>query len=86
MDDRLKAALDDLQEAIARSEADGVIDDDEKAELRELVRRLDSVLGDDDPDGLGEMLEEAAVRFDTRLPNLSAVIRSAVDTLAGYGI
>lgn len=87
MDDQLKAAIDELQAAIARSEADGVIADDERAELRDLVARLDDALaGPDRREGLGDQLEEAAVRFDSNHPTLSAVIRSAVDTLSAYGI
>lgn len=87
MDDKLKAAIDELQDAISRAEADGVIADDERAELRDLVARLDDALAEPERhDGLGDQLEEAAVRFDSNYPTLSAVIRSAVDTLSGYGI
>jgi hypothetical protein len=89
MDDRLRSVLDELQSAIRRSEADGVIDDAERDELRSLVDRLDDVLAESDEpghDGLVEQLEESAIRFEGRHPTVAAVIRSAVDTLAGYGI
>lgn len=87
MDAELKAAIDKLQSAIARSEADGVVDEDERAELRTLLSRLDDALADpDEHEGLGDQLEEAAVRFESNHPTISAVIRSAVDTLTGYGI
>lgn len=87
MNTELRSALDNLKAAIARSEADGQIDDDEKHELRELLERLDDALeGPDDHEGLGEQFEEAAVRFESKHPTIAAVIRSAVDTLSGYGI
>lgn len=85
MDDKLRSLVDELQAAVARSEADGVIDDDERAELRVLLDRLDTALGDDD-EGLTDALEEAAIRFEAGHPTITAVIRSAVDTLTGYGI
>lgn len=87
MDSELRAAIDKLQDAIARSEADGVISDDERTELRSLAEQLTAAL--DAPEaheGLGEQVEEAAIRFESNHPNLAAVIRSAVDTLSGYGI
>lgn len=87
MDAELKARIDELQAAIARSEADGVIDDEEREELRGLLSKLDAALAaPDDNEGLGEQFEEAAVRFESRHPTISAVIRSAVDTLTGYGM
>ena len=89
MDEKVRALLDELRDAIARSEADGVIDDQERAELRTLFDRLDASLAEDesvDDEGLTDALEEAAIRFEGRHPTLTAVIRSAVDTLAGYGI
>lgn len=88
MDEQLRGVLDQLQSAIVRSEADGVIDDDERAELRSIIDRLDTLLGDDDDEheGVVEQLEESAIRFEGRHPTVAAVIRSAVDTLTGYGI
>lgn len=88
MEPELKDALDKLQAALARAEADNVVDDDERAELRTLVDRLGAVLADpeEDHEGVTEHLEEAAVRFDGNHPTLSAMIRAAVDTLTGYGI
>ena len=88
MDARLRTLLDELQSSIRRSEADGVIDDDERAELRDLVGRLDALLAEPDSEheGLTDSLEEAAIRFEGRHPTVAAVIRSAVDTLTGYGI
>jgi hypothetical protein len=95
MDDKVRALLDELRATIERSEADGVIDDEERTELRSLFDRLDATIaaqdgerdGDqDDDEGLTDALEEAAIRFEGRHPTVAAVIRSAVDTLAGYGI
>ena len=88
MDEKLRSLLDELQTSIQRSEADGTIDEDERAELRELVHRLDAQLGEaeGEQDGLTESLEEAAIRFEGRHPTVAAAIRSAVHTLTGYGI
>ena len=88
MDEKLRSLLDELQASIARSEADGTIDDDERAELRDLVQRLDAQLGEPEGahDGLTESLEEAAIRFEGRHPTVAAAFRSAVHTLTGYGI
>ena len=88
MDDKLRSLLDELQASISRSEADGTIDADERAELRDLVQRLDAQLGEpgDEQEGLTESLEEAAIRFEGRHPTVAAAIRSAVHTLTGYGI
>lgn len=101
MDEKLRAVFDELQTAIRRSEADGEIDETERAELRAIVERLDTVLAVDqapgagdaastddggDDDGIIEHLEESAIRFEGRHPTVAAVIRSAVDTLTGYGM
>lgn len=87
MQDDLRAAIDELQDHIRRSEADGVIDDEERAQLRELVARLDTLLEQpEEHEGAIEQLEEYAIKFEGRHPTVAAVIRSAVDTLTGYGI
>ncbi len=91
MDAELRRLLDELNRAITESQADGTIDDDERAQLRELVARADALLDpededEDDHEGVREQLEEAAVRFEGRHPTMAAVIRSAVDTLTGYGM
>ena len=90
MDDQLRAVLDELQSTIRRSEADGVIDDAEREELRALTAKLDGLLAeqaeDDEQDGLVDQLEESAIRFEGKHPTVAAVIRSAVDTLTGYGM
>lgn len=91
MDAELRRLLDALNRAITESQADGTIDDDERSQLRELVARADALLDPedveaDDHEGLREQLEEAAVRFEGRHPTMAAVIRSAVDTLTGYGM
>lgn len=87
MDEQLRNALDEIQSAIRRFEADGVIDDDERAQLRTLADKLGNAL--DDPaehDGLTDHLDEAAIRFEGNHPTVAAVIRSAVDTLTGLGM
>lgn len=88
MDDKLHSHLDELEAKIADARADGHLDEAERAELRELVERVRSELAHDrpDPDSLAEQLEESAVRFESDHPTLAAVIRSAVQTLTGYGI
>ncbi len=88
MDDHLRRLLTDLNDAIQRSQADGKIDDDERAELRELVHAVEMVLEapEGQHEGVSDNLEAAAVRFEGRHPTLAAVIRSAVDTLSNYGI
>ena len=88
MDDKLRAHLDELEAKIADARADDHLDDAERAELRELVDRVRRELGGEgqDREGLAEQLEESAVRFESGHPTLAAVIRSAVQTLTGYGI
>lgn len=88
MDDETNRLLRDLDEAIRRSQADGRLDDDERTELRGLLRRLEQAL--DEPEGehegVLEHLEAAAVRLDDRHPTIAGFIRSAANTLSGYGI
>ena len=87
MDDNLRSVLEELKATIVRSEADGVIDDDEREELRALSDKLDALLGEtEDNDGLVDQLEESAIRFEGNHPTVAAVIRSAIDTLTGYGM
>jgi uncharacterized membrane protein YebE (DUF533 family) len=88
MDDQLRASLDELEATLAAARADGHIDEDERAQLRELIERVRSDLGVDDEDrgGISEQLEESAVRFESDHPTIAAAIRSAVHTLTGYGI
>lgn len=91
MDAELRRLLDELNRAIVDAKADGTIDDDERAELRRLVGLADALLDPEEPDendheGLREQLDEAAIRFEGRHPTLAAAIRSAVDTLTGYGM
>lgn len=90
MDDQLRSVLEELQSTIRRSEADGVIDDAEREELRALTAKLDGLLADqaedDEHDRLVDQLEESAIRFEGKHPTVAAVIRSAVDTLTGYGM
>ncbi len=88
MDDQLRTHLDELEAKIAAAQADGHIDDAEREELRGLVERVRQDLRDADADteGMADQLEEAAVRFESDHPTLAAVIRSAVQTLTGYGI
>jgi len=87
MDDKLRSHLDELEAKIADARADGQLDEAERAELRELVDRVRKQLeAEPDREGLAEQLEESAVRFESDHPTLAAVIRSAVNTLTGYGI
>lgn len=87
MDDKLRSVLDELKSTIRRSEADGVIDDDERQELRSLADRLDELLAEErEQDGLVDHLEESAIRFEGNHPTIAAAIRSAVHTLTGYGM
>lgn len=87
MDDKLRSHLDELEAKIADARADGQLDETERAELRELVDRVRRELQfEPDHEGLAEQLEESAVRFESDHPTLAAVIRSAVQTLTGYGM
>lgn len=86
MDDSLKTSLDELQTAIAAFEADGELDDDERAQLGVMLDRLSALLDDGEEDGFTDHLEDAAIRFEGRHPQITAVIRSAVDTLTNFGI
>lgn len=88
MDAQLRTVLDELQATIKRSEADGHIDDGEREELRQLITQVGALLAEPEAEheGLTEQLEEAAIRFEGRHPTTAAVIRSAVDTLTGYGM
>lgn len=88
MDDHLRRLLNELHETIQRSQADGTIDAEEREELRELIGSVEQALAapEEDHDNVMDDLEAAAVRFEGRHPTVAAVIRSAVDTLTGYGI
>jgi len=89
MDDQLRRHLDELEATIAAARADGHLDDDERAHLRELVDRVRADLaaeGAEDRGGVAQQLEESAVRFEGDHPTIAAAIRSAVHTLTGYGI
>lgn len=88
MDDHLRRLLNELHETIQRSQADGTIDPEEREELRDLIGSVEQALAapEEDHDNVMDDLEAAAVRFEGRHPTVAAVIRSAVDTLTGYGI
>ncbi|MFN2505263.1 MAG: DUF4404 family protein [Acidimicrobiales bacterium] len=88
MDDDIRRLLTDLDEAIERSQADDRIDDEERAELRSLVRRVEKALGDPggEHEGVVDRLESTAVRFEDRHSTLAGLLRSAVDTLSASGI
>lgn len=88
MDDKLRSHLDELEAKIVEARADGHLDETERDELRMLVERVRRDLGKSDADreGLAEQLEDSAVRFESDHPTVAAVIRSAVQTLTGYGI
>ena len=88
MDDQLRANLDELEATLAAARADGRIDEDERAQLREVIERVRTDLGagEEERSGLAEQLEESAVRFESDHPTIAAAIRSAVNTLTGYGI
>lgn len=88
MDDHIRRLLTDLDDAIERSQADDRIDDDERAELRLLVGRVEKALGEaeDEHEGLVDRLESTAVRFEDRHSTLAALLRSAVHTLSASGI
>ena len=88
MDDQLRTHLDELEAKITEARADGHLDETERNELRLLLEqvRTDLGAGEPDHDGLAEQLEESAVRFESDHPTVAAVIRSAVQTLTGYGM
>jgi hypothetical protein len=88
MDDHIRRLLADLDDAIERSQTDGRIDDDERAELRSLVERVERALAEPEGEheGVVERLESTAVRFEGDHPTFAALLRSAVGTLNAYGI
>lgn len=88
MDDDIQKLLGELEEAIERSQADGHIDDEERAHLRSLVERVERALAEPEGEheGVVERLESTAVRFEGEHPNLAAVLRTAVNTLSAAGI
>lgn len=87
MQEHLRKAISDLEAAMKSSGADGVIDDEERSELRAVVARLDALLADpDENDGLKDQLEDFAVRFEENHPGVAGVMRGVVDTLTSYGI
>ncbi len=88
MDDDTRRLLNDLDAAIHRSLADGRIDDDEKAELRSLVDRVERALGNPGHkrEGVVERLESTAVRLEVDHPSLAGLLRSAAESLGASGI
>lgn len=87
MDQELRTLLDRLDAAIDRSREGESVSDEQRAELTRLVEQVNARLHDDeDHDGLVESLERAVVRFESDHPTLAATIRSAADTLQGYGV
>ena len=87
MQDELRAAFDNLHTALESSEADGVFDEAERAELRELVGRMDGLLAaPEEHEGVIERLDELALGFENNHPSFAGVIRKVVDTLSSYGI
>lgn len=88
MEDAIHTHLDELEAKIAEARADGHLDETEREELRVLLEQVRNDLGagEADRDGLADQLEESAVRFESDHPTVAAVIRSAVQTLTGYGI
>lgn len=94
MKDDLRNVIDELQAAIAKAESDDVIDAEERARLRALAGRLETLLSEpeaqqgegDDHEGIVDQLDEAAVSFETNHPSLATVLRGIMDTLSNYGI
>ncbi len=95
MDPEIQALLGELDEAIRRSQAEGRLDEGERAELRTLLARAERVLGregggDDEggeeDEGVVAHLEAAARRLEADHPGLAGVLRSTVSALSGYGI
>jgi hypothetical protein len=88
MDEDILRLLTELDEAIERSQADGHIDDEERAQLRTLVTRVERALAEPEGEneGVVERLEASALRFEGEHPTLAALLRSAVNTLSAAGI
>lgn len=86
--EEIQSLLRALDEAVQRSTADSTIDEEERSELRALVGRLEDALSQpgEEHEGVVDHLESTAVRFEGDHPKLAALLRSAVDSLTGYGI
>lgn len=84
MEDQLRRLLDELRVAVDHTDTTA----ESRAELRGLVEaieaRLESSEGDDE--GLGESLNDAALRFETEHPSLGETLRSVVHGLGASGI
>jgi len=82
---RLRETLIQLRGELAASDAGD-------PETRERVKAAADALDDwleraEEPEGgLGDRLQEAAVRFEEEHPNLSGAVRRVVDALADLGI
>ena len=87
MQDDIRNAIDELQNALAEAETDGVISDEERSELRTLVGSLDSLLAaPDSHEGVVDQVESLALSFQERHPSIAKIARGVVDTLSNYGI
>lgn len=83
-DDILKTHLAELEELIHQAREDGTIDSAERDEIAALVERVRDDLTASA--GAADDVTEAAVRFETKHPRLTEVLRAVSDTLSGYGI
>jgi len=87
MQDDIRTAIEELQAAFSESEADGVVTEEERAELREMVGRLNALLEEpDDHENVVDQVERVAVGFQERHPGIARVARGIVETLSNYGI
>ena len=87
MDDALRIHLEELEQLIGESNADGVLDERERAQIAELVERVrDDLAAAADDGGLNERMQESAVRLENEHPRVSELIRGVVDTLTGLGM
>jgi hypothetical protein len=80
MSDDAKKALSDLRSELEQHESSKT---PRGQELSEVVR---SAMDDDEPEGLGDKLTEAAVHFEVEHPDIAAVIRRTVQLMADSGL
>jgi hypothetical protein len=80
MADEVRKALSDLSGELERHEG---ARSEEGRELSETVR---SAIEEDDQEGLGDRLTEAAVHFEVDHPDLAAVLRRTVQLMTDAGL
>lgn len=84
MKETLKNKLAELHQVLSKGEP---LDDESIELLKQLDTDIEKLLeGKSEEDGLSERIEKQAVAFEGQHPQLSAVLRDIMETLAKIGI